>query len=130
MELIYDDGGMGYNWERRRFAGKGNEAALCFPVRLEVLGRARKEERRGLAAGFSVIPYVPVTESTWSLALQNAWRLRDGGVQAPWNDILIASLALEQGCRVYARDEHFDLMQPLIGVQLYQPGYGGSFAPQ
>lgn len=105
------------------------EAALCSPVRLEVLGGARKEERKGLAAGFAVIPYMPVTETTWKLALENAWRLRDAGLQAPWNDVLIASLSMEHACRVYARDKHFDLLTRVFGVRLYEPGYGGSFAP-
>ena len=104
------------------------EAALCAPVRLEVLGGARKEERRALAAGLGIVPYLPVTETTWSLALQNAWRLRDAGQTAPWNDVLIASLSIEHGCRVYARDKHFDAMRQIIGVRLYEPGYGGSFA--
>ena len=105
------------------------EATLCSPVRLEVLGGARKEERSGLAAGFAVIPYIPVTEATWNLALENAWRLRDAGLQAPWNDVLIASVSIEHGCRVYARDKHFELMSSAVGFRLYEPGYGGSFAP-
>jgi hypothetical protein len=105
------------------------EAAVCSPVRLEVLGGARKEERSGLAAGFALIPYIEVIESTWTLALENAWRLRDAGLQAPWNDVLIASVSIEHGCRVYARDKHFELMTQAIAVRLYQPGYGGSFAP-
>src|SRR5512133_1427772 len=79
------------------------EAALCSPVRLEVLGGARKQERRALATGFDILPCVPVTETTWSLALQNAWRLRDAGLSAPWNEVLIGSASMEHGCRVYAR---------------------------
>jgi predicted nucleic acid-binding protein len=106
------------------------EAVLCAPVRLEVLGGARKEERRALAAGFAVVPNVPVAEPTWDLALANAWRLRDAGLQAPWNDVLIASVSMEQGCRVYARDRHFELMAEALGIRLYEPGYGGSFAPE
>ena len=106
------------------------EAAWCSPVRLEVLGGARKEERHRLAAGFTVIPYVQVAETTWNLALENAWRLRDAGLQAPWNDVLIATVSMEQGCRVYARDKHFELMTQAMGLRLYEPGYGGSFAPE
>ncbi len=106
------------------------EAALCSPVQLEVLGGARKEERRALAAGFSVLPYVPVTESTWKLGLQNAWKLSDDGIRTPWNDLLIATLSIEHGCRIYARDKHFEMMSGVIGVRLYHPGYGGSFAPE
>lgn len=105
------------------------EAALCSPVRLEVLCGARQADRHALAQGFSFIPYIPVTESTWNLALENAWRLQDAGVQAPWNDVLIASLAMEHGCRVFARDKQFERMQDMLGIRLYQPGYGGSYSP-
>jgi predicted nucleic acid-binding protein len=104
------------------------EAALCAPVRLEVLGGARKQERRALAAGLAIVPYLPLSETTWNLALQNAWRLRDAGITAPWNDVLIASASMEHGCRVYARDKHFDAMQSVIGLRLYSPGYGGTYA--
>ena len=106
------------------------EATLCSPVRLEVLGGARKEERKALAAGFAILPYVTVTESTWNLALQNVWRLRDSGLQAPWNDVLVATVSMEHACRVYAQDKLFEAMAGLIGIRLYQPGYGGSFAPE
>ena len=104
------------------------EAAWCSLVRLEVLGGARKEERSALVAGFGVIPYIQTTETTWNLALENAWRLRDAGLQAPWNDLLVASASIEHGCRLYAQDKHFDLMAEVIPIRLYQPGYGGSFA--
>lgn len=106
------------------------EATLCSPVRLEVLGGARKEERTRLAAGFDVLPFIQVTEPTWNLALESAWRLRDAGLQAPWNDLLIASISIEHGCRLYARDKHFNVMASVIAVRLYEPGYGGSFAPE
>ena len=87
-------------------------------------------QRQDDAAGFAVIPYVQVTEATWDLALENTWRLRDAGLQAPWNDVLIASVSMQQGCRVYARDKHFELMTQAMGLRLYEPGYGGSFAPE
>ncbi len=109
---------------------EGYEAAWCSTVRLEVLGGARKQERKRLADNFAVIPYVQVTETSWELALGNAWRLQDVGLQVPWNDVLIASVSVEHGWRVYARDKHFDLMSQAIGIRLYQPGYGGSFAAE
>ncbi|HVV02251.1 MAG TPA: PIN domain-containing protein [Verrucomicrobiae bacterium] len=106
------------------------EAAFCSPVRFEVLGGARKEERSRMAAGFAVVPYIEVTETTWKLALEMGWRLHDAGTHVPWNDLLVASLSIERGCRVFARDRHFDLMAQTIGIRLYQAGYGGSFAAE
>ena len=105
------------------------EATWCGPVKLEVLGGARKEERRALEHYFAVIPYVPLRDEAWEHAKQLAWRVRDGGLTVPWNDILIAGISLKLGCRVYAQDKHFEAMAPLIGLSLYQPSYGGSYNP-
>jgi predicted nucleic acid-binding protein len=105
------------------------EAVLCAPVRLEVLGGARKEERQELDLGFQSIPFLQVLDKDWQAAVKNAWTLRDRGHSVPWNDILIATLAVRSGFRVFARDKHFEAMAPVLGFTLYEPGYGGSYAP-
>lgn len=104
------------------------EAALSSPARLEVLGGARRNERGRLEAYFANLPYCPIEEADWHAAARNSWTLRDAGLSLPWNDILIATLALRVQCRVYARDAHFDSMRTVLGVRLYEPGPGGSFA--
>jgi predicted nucleic acid-binding protein len=105
------------------------EAALCSPVKLEVLGGVRATERRFLEEDFAVIPYVAASEQHWTRALRLGWCLRDLGHTVKNNDLLIAAIALETGCRVYARDEHFDLMAEYAGLSLYRPGCGGSYEP-
>jgi predicted nucleic acid-binding protein len=106
------------------------EAAWCGPVKLEVLGGARVQDRQKLEAQFSCIPYFPMTDAAWDAAKILAWRLRDQGCTAPWNDILIASLSVKADCRVYATDKHFELMSRSgVAVRLYQPGYGGKYDP-
>jgi hypothetical protein len=105
------------------------EACFCGPIKLEVLGGARSQERKRMAAYFECIPYRPMDETGWEFATQCAWRLRDKGHSLPWNDILIGSLSVRLACRVYAKDQHFDVMREAIGVRLYKTGYGGSFAP-
>ena len=106
------------------------EAAWCGPVKLEVLGGARAQERKLLEEQFSCIPYFPMTDVAWDTAKALAWRLRDRGCTAPWNDILIASLSVKAECRVYAVDKHFQLMyESGAGIVLYEPGYGGKYNP-
>ncbi len=106
------------------------EAAWCGPVKLEVLGGARREERRAMEYFFAVIPYIPAREEHWEIAKQLAWKLRDAGLTVPWNDILIAGIGIKLGCRLYAQDKHFIAMAPLISLPLYTPSYGGSFDPE
>lgn len=103
------------------------EAAWCGPVKLEVLGGARGQDRKRLRAYFDCIPYRPMKDPDWDFATECYWRLRDAGHTVPFNDALIGALSLRWICRVYARDKHFEIMRDVIGVRLYRPGYGGRF---
>ena len=105
------------------------EAGWCTPVRLEVLGGSRREERRALGGYFAVIPYRACREPDWDEAVALAWKLRDRGLTVPWLDVLIATLAIRDGVRLYALDDHFRTIADLTGLALYEPGYGGSFRP-
>lgn len=106
------------------------EAVLCAPVRLEVLGGARQNERERMARGFSCLPFLHVLDKDWLAAVEHAWRLRDAGLTIPWNDILIATLAVRAKMRVYAKNKHFDSMAPVLGFTLYEPGHGGMYQPE
>jgi predicted nucleic acid-binding protein len=103
------------------------EAQWCAPVRLEVLGGARMEERARLGEHFSVIPYRPCREDDWDRAVALAWRLRGRGLTVPWLDVLIAAIAIHDGTRLYAIDAHFKEIARHSSLLLYRPGYGGSF---
>ncbi len=106
------------------------EAQWCSPVRLEVLGGARKEERARLGRHFSIIPYRPAREDDFERATALAWRLRDGGLTVPWLDILIAAIAIHDNVRLYTLDAHFEMIASKTVLRLYRPGYGGAFAPE
>lgn len=105
------------------------EAAFCAPIKLEVLGAVRQERRRSFSRRMAVVPYFAMTDSLWEDAVRLSWRLRDGGLTVPWNDILITSLALEHKARVYSLDGHFPSIAKICGLTLYDPGYGGQFTP-
>jgi predicted nucleic acid-binding protein len=104
-----------------------DEAVICGPILMEVLGGARLEDRLSLAEGLALIPQREIDDGAWDFALHCAWRLRDHGHFLPWSDILIASLSLQWGCRVYAADRHFEVMREVIGARLYHPGVGGTY---
>lgn len=103
------------------------EAQWCSPVRLEVLGGARVEERAHLGKRFSVIPFRPCREDDWDRAVDLAWRLRARGLTVPWLDVLIAAIAIHDCVRLYAIDAHFQEIVKHSDLLLYRPGYGGSF---
>jgi predicted nucleic acid-binding protein len=55
--------------------------------------------------------------------------MRAQGFTLPWNDLLIATIALEKDAAVFANDRHFETMAAHLGLRLYRPGYNGTFNP-
>ena len=106
------------------------EGALCGPVVMEFLGGAREHERRKIEAWFALVPYVRTDHKLWKKAAENFAKLRAAGFSVAWNDILIATITIESGLQVYARDKHFPQMSETLGVHLYRPGYNGMFNPE
>jgi predicted nucleic acid-binding protein len=79
---------------------------------------------------FGLIPYVRNKQDIWRMAAENYAKLKAAGLTIPWNDILIASIAIEKNIPVYAHDKHFPAMSDKLGVRLYTPGYNGMFHPE
>lgn len=105
------------------------EAMWCSPVRLEVLGGCRKQERKRISQYFSVIPYRACREEDFEYGVSLAWRIRDQGITIPWFDLLIATIAIRDELRLYTVDKHFYAIQRFCPLYLYTPGYGGKFEP-
>lgn len=106
------------------------EACWCSVIKLEVLGRAKAEQRPKLSFFFSTIPYKSINEPIWESAKKLCWKLRDAGLTVPTNDVLIAALSIENFWRVYSVDNHFvEIAKIEPRLALYKPGYGGSYDP-
>ncbi len=106
---------------------EAGEAVICGVIKFEVLAGARAQDRQRLEAGLDCIRLRRMDNSAWDFALMCAWRLRDQGHVVPWNDILIGSLSLQWGYRVYALDRHFEIMREVLGLRTYRAGTGGKF---
>ncbi|MES2996198.1 MAG: PIN domain-containing protein [Verrucomicrobiota bacterium] len=106
------------------------EATLCGPVEMEFLGGARLNEIGHIRSWFNILPYIRNDQKLWRKAAGNFAKLKSDGITAPWNDVLIATIAMESECRVYAVDKHFDSMAGIFTeLRLYSPGYGGMYNP-
>jgi predicted nucleic acid-binding protein len=107
------------------------EATLCGPVEMEFLGGARDHERDRIRAWFNILPYARNDQKLWRKAAGHFAMLKARGLTLPWNDVLIASVAIEHRCRVYSSDNHFTAMAEVLpGLYLYRPGYGGMYDPE
>lgn len=95
------------------------DVAMVGPVLAEVLQGARsRHEFEELQIRLTSLPYFAETRETWIRVGDLSYQLRQHGMSLALVDVLIAALALEQGCEVYTFDEHF---QRVPGLNLYQP---------
>lgn len=106
------------------------DGALCGPVEMEFLGGARPNEMQSIKGWFDLVPYVRNDQKVWLEAAENFSKIRAAGYTIPWNDVLIATIALAKSVRVYAPDKHFRIMSETLGLRLYTPGYNGMFNPE
>ena len=86
-------------------------AAITGMVRLELLGGARNEaEYRRLDRLLSALHLLPVDEECWDEAAHIGFELRQAGISAPFTDLLIAAVAIQNKTTLIHRDRHFDLI--------------------
>lgn len=95
------------------------EAFVAGPIAYEVLqGTLGPEEFRTVSEYFRDLPYIVAHGPTWVAAAGMAAGLRRQGMTFPMTDLLIATLARENQCRVWSLDAHFE---SIPGVRLYRP---------
>jgi len=88
-----------------------DRAATCGVIISEILsGTRRKKEYHDLSADFGALHYLPAPEPIWVKISELGFRLRAKGFHVPNTDLLIAQIAIENGCMLLHQDSHFDLI--------------------
>lgn len=96
-----------------------DDVMLVGVVLAELLQGCRTPSERGtLSDALSALPYREVTATTWMHTGDLSAALLRKGITLPLSDLLIATLAIEHGCRVYSLDVHF---KKIPGLSLYIP---------
>ena len=89
--------------------------AVCGATRAEILCGARSSaDRQRLLVFLSPFQQVPIPDSLWDGLGDNLAALRASGVTVPLVDTLIATVGIENGIEVWARDPHFPAMQRIL----------------
>jgi predicted nucleic acid-binding protein len=115
------------DWLRGRDARLGRllptlPVAICGVTHAEILHGARDPAHRTrLLAQLAGFPLVPIPDSVWTAVGDNLAILRSRGATVPFQDAVIASLALVNDIEVWARDRHFPDIQLVIPtLKLFQ----------
>lgn len=97
---------------------ESNMVTTCGPVRLEILGAARKNERKVLDLYFDNIPIIETDDTIWEEAIILSRAVLDKGFKIPWNDLLIAAISKKADIPVYTLDKHFQQIKKVNKIKL------------
>lgn len=96
-----------------------DEIALVGVVLAELLQGCRSQkEQREIKDTMLWLPYLEMTRGTWIKTGEISSGLLRRGMAIPLSDLILAALALENRCKVYTLDSHFE---KIPGLVLYAP---------
>jgi predicted nucleic acid-binding protein len=94
---------------------------VCGITRSEVVGGARTPaEHADSLRILNAFHQVSAPEAVWDRVGDHLAALRAAGLRLPFPDVVLATLGVHLNVEVWARDQHFPLMQPhLPGLRLF-----------
>jgi predicted nucleic acid-binding protein len=101
---------------------KQNGAAICGITRAEVLyGVRNPADYARFIAGLNALPQVRIPDALWDEIGLNLAGLRSAGLPMSLADMAISTLAVHLGIELWARDQHFQLIQGVLpALRLFQ----------
>ncbi|RJQ60860.1 MAG: PIN domain nuclease [Desulfobacteraceae bacterium] len=98
---------------------RSGRVALTGMVLAEILqGVKGLREAAMVQKSLEPLVFMEMNREMWQRAGEVSASLRRKGITIPLSDILIASVALNQDCKVFTTDPHFD---SIPGVRVHKP---------
>ncbi|MGP1458155.1 MAG: PIN domain-containing protein [Treponema sp.] len=92
-----------------------NDIAICGVIKTELLrGSKSSREFAQIQTSLEDFYYLNFTENDWIALAKQFITLKKNGLVVPFQDAMIAFLAVKYGCDVWTNDKHFKLMQAAI----------------
>jgi predicted nucleic acid-binding protein len=86
--------------------------AICGVTRAEVLhGAKNPADRARVLTVLNAFRQVPIPDNLWDVVGDLLAALRSSGVTVPFNDVMIAAVAVSIGVELWTRDNQFQLIQ-------------------
>jgi predicted nucleic acid-binding protein len=94
---------------------KQQSAAICGITRAEVLYGVRKpSDHARFSAALNALQHVPIPDDLWDTIGLNLAKLRTAGFPMSLADVAISSLALHLNIELWARNQHFSIIQTVF----------------
>ena len=96
----------------------GDRVAITNIIMLELLqGCKVRKEYDALKTRLDILPSYPIGEKTWTIAYEAGFLLRRKGITVPTIDIMICSIAKENGLTLLHHDHHIKVISQEMGVK-------------
>ena len=88
---------------------------ICGVVKAELCHGAKSEkDLKTILKSLSSFPQIDVNYSLWDTIGKNLFKLRISGITVPFQDVIIATLAIENSLMVWTNDKHFTKIQSVL----------------
>ena len=92
-----------------------NDIALCGVIKTELLrGSKSANDFAQIQTTLEDFYYLNFVENDWIALAKQFITLKKNGLVVPFQDAMIAFLAIKYGCEVWTNDKHFKLMQTVL----------------
>ena len=92
-----------------------NEIATCGVIKTELLRGSNSEKQFSqIKEALNDFTYFSFSEKDWISLSKLFITLKKNGLAVPFQDAMIAYLAIKHDCEVWTKDKHFKLMQVVL----------------
>lgn len=92
-----------------------NEIATCGVIKTELLRGSNSEKQFSqIEEALNDFTYFSFSEKDWISLSKLFITLKKNGLAVPFQDAMIAHLAIKHDCEVWTNDKHFKLMQVVL----------------
>lgn len=92
-----------------------NEIATCGVIKTELLRGSNSEKQFSqIEEALNDFTYLSFSEKDWISLSKLFITLKKNGLAVPFQDAMIAYLAIKYNCEVWTNDKHFKLMQIVL----------------
>lgn len=92
-----------------------NEIATCGVIKTELLRGSNSEKQFSqIEEALNDFTYFSFSEKDWISLSKLFITLKKNGLAVPFQDAMIACLAIKHDCEVWTNDKHFKLMQVVL----------------
>ena len=89
-----------------------NDIAICGVIKTELLRGSNSEKQFSqMEEALNDFTYLSFSEKDWIYLAKQFLTLKKNGLVVPFQDAMIAYLAIKNRCEIWTNDKHFKLMQ-------------------